>query len=181
MSYWPRFKLTPFEAKFLTKYSSPDDNRRGVLRRFYPGKLELNENTRLPTYDFNIARKSRVFGLSMSGDLSNFRITLGDATGEQYLIGPIEPALLITGPLYNNLSPDFTQIAPTFIPGFSTNIHIFEPNISLAPNQTLTIQGFETEPYGFTNPAPGEYSNANYRIDFTLHVWEFPGMPGSPL
>ena len=183
MSYWPRFKLTPYEAKFVTKYSSPDDNRRGVLRRFYPGFLELNETTRLPTFSFNIARKSRVFGFSASGDVSKFLLTITDATGEQYTVGQVNADLLLTG---NGLpvpgtSVDFSSVGfSKIMPGFSNNIHIFEPNISLSPNQTLTFEGFETEPYGF-NPFDPEIPVASYRMDFVLHVYEFPGMPGSPL
>jgi hypothetical protein len=189
MSYWPRFKLTPYEARYVTKYSSPDDNRRGVLRRFYPGFLVLNETTRLPTFAFNIARKSRVFGLSISGDVSKFRINISDATGEQYTVGQINADLLQTGNLAEvpgiNIALSGTGIGlpvvAKIIPGFNNDIHIFEPNISLAPNQTLTIQGFETEPYGYGNPDPETIPNADYRIDFVLHVYEFPGMPGSPL
>lgn len=183
MSYWPRFKLTPYEAKFVTKYSSPDDNRRGVLRRFYPGFLVLDATTRLPTFAFNIARKCRVFGLSISGDVSKFLLTISDATGEQYTVGQVNASLLLTG---NNLVVPGINVSlgglglPKFMPGFSNDIHVFEPNISLAPNQTLTFEGFETEPYGYGNTDP-EVPNANYRIDFTLHVYEFPGMPGSPL
>jgi len=182
MSYWPRFKLTPYEAKYVTKYSDPDDNRRGVLRRFYPGFLVLDQTTRLPTFAFNIARKSRVLGLSMSGDVAKFLITISDATGEQYTVGQLNADLLMTG---NNLAIPGASISLSpigiskFMPGFNNDIHIFEPNISLAPNQTLTFEGFETEPYGFNTPS--EQQPANYRIDFTLHVYEFPGMPGSPL
>lgn len=179
MSYWPRFKLTPYEAKYVVKYSDPDDNRRGVLRRFYPGFLVLDELTRLPTFSFNIARKSRVFGLSMSGDVAKFLLTINDATGEQYTVGQLNADLLMTG---NNLAVpgvNFITTIPKIMPGFNNDIHIFEPNISLAPNQTLTFSGFETEPYGFNRP--DETSPANYRIDFVLHVYEFPGMPGSPL
>ena len=182
MSYWPRFKLTPYEAKYVVKYSDPDDNRRGVLRRFYPGYLVLDALTRLPTFSFNIARKSRVFGLSMSGDVAKFLITINDATGEQYTVGQLNADLLMTG---NNLTIPGANISLAalsvgkLMPGFNNDIHIFEPNISLAPNQTLTFSGFETEPYGFGVPEGAD--PANYRIDFTLHVYEFPGMPGSPL
>lgn len=187
MSYWPRFKLTNYEAKYVTKYSSPDDNRRGVLRRFYPGYLELNATTRLPTFAFNIARKSRVFGMSMSGDISKFRITISDATGEQYTVGQVNADLMMPGglALVPGANFDLGSLAQgtlaAFMPGFNNDIHIFEPNISLAPNQTLTVQGFETEPYGYS-PIPIEDEEpANYRIDFVMHVYEFPGMPGSPL
>jgi hypothetical protein len=182
MSYWPRFKLTPYEAKFVTKYSSPDDNRRGVLRRFYPGFLELNETTRLPTFSFNIARKSRVFGFSAAGDISKFLITITDATGEQYTVGQVNAALLLTGGSRRipGINSDITEISFYHpLAPFTSDIHIFEPNISLAPNQTLTFQGFETEPYGY-NLIPDTIP-ANYRMDFVLHVYEFPGMPGSPL
>lgn len=182
MSYWPRFKLTPYENRFVTKYSDPDDNRRGVMRRFYPGFLVLNETTRLPTFAFNIARKSRVMGFSASGDISKFLLTISDATGEQYTVGQVNAALLLTG---NSLRSPGANIslpaipAMKLMPGFSNDIHIFEPNISLAPNQTLTFQGFETEPFGYGVPEGSD--PADYRMDFVLHVYEFPGMPGSPL
>jgi hypothetical protein len=61
------------------------------------------------------------------------------------------------------------------VQGYS-DVYIINPNITLAPNQTLTIRGYETEPYGFELEAPNDY-----QVDLTVHVWEYPGMPGSPL
>lgn len=176
MSYWPRLVLTDYEKRFMQKYADPDDNRRGPLRRMYPGVLRLDADTRLPVQNFNIARRSRVFGISFAGDIEHFRIQITDATGEQYTAVPVYVPHLAPG--YAQSLPGVVNgIGPQPLVGGFNDIYIINPNILLQPNQTLTVSGFETEPRGFI-PSEGEF---DFQIDFTLHVWEFPGMPGSPL
>ncbi len=84
MSYWPRCVLTPYEQQYMNKYPNPDDNRRGPLRRFYPGVLRLDADQRRPTFNLGISRRTRVFGLSVSGDVEHFRVNIEDSTGEQF-------------------------------------------------------------------------------------------------
>jgi hypothetical protein len=52
--------------------------------------------------------------------------------------------------------------------------------VILAPNQTLTIEGQETQPPVTVTPEPPILPEtiAPFRLDMTLHVWEFPGMDG---
>ena len=175
MSYWPRLVLTDWEKRFLDKYTDPDTNRRGPLRRFYPAELTLDETNRLPTDQIQISRRSRVFGISVAGDIEHFLITLTDSVGEQFTVGAIPIPLLCPG--YGQTQVGlFTGVGRQPLVGGINDIHILQPNIVLQPNQTLTIQGFPTEPFNFN----GEGQNT-YKVDFTFHVWEFPGMPGSPL
>ena len=175
MSYWPRLILTNWEKQFLNLYANPDDNRRGPLRRFYPASLTLTETERLPIDIITISRRSRVFGISVSGDIEHFRIKISDSVGEQYTPDEI---------YIPHLCPGYTQIQPGLFggvgqnpsPGGFSDVHILNPNIQLSPAQTLTISGFEVEPFDF-----GDAGENDYRVDFTFHVWEFPGMPGSPM
>ncbi len=175
MSYWPRCVLTDYEKRFMNKYPNPNDNRRGPLRRFYPGLLRLDDEQRLPTFNFTISRRSRVFALSFAGDIAHFRVQLQDATGELFTDGPIYLPHLIPG--YSQALPGIINgVGPQpLVPGLN-DIYVINPNIELAPNQTLTLSGFETEPRDFI----AETQN-DYQVDFVIHVWEFPGMPGSPL
>jgi hypothetical protein len=175
MSYWPRCVLTPWERKFMPKYAEPNDNRRGPLRRMYPGVLRLDAEERLPVDNLNIARRTRVFALSFAGDIEHFRVRVFDSTGEQYTADTVYVPHLIPG--YANSQPGVINgLGPQPVsPGFN-DVWVINPNIVLAPNQTLTIAGFETEPRGFAQEEQNDY-----QIDFTWHVWEFPGMPGSPL
>lgn len=49
---------------------------------------------------------------------------------------------------------------------------IQEPSIVLAPNQSLNVNATPADPADLTSTLV---------IELSLHVWEFPGMPGSPL
>lgn len=195
--YWPRLKLTKEEKKWCAKYYEPGGFP-GVQHRWYPGVLELNEFKRNPIFSFNTARRSRVFALTMAGDLHEFRISLEDVTGEQYTPNPIEPALLLGGDVHDVQSswadgpPNGNAIEVYGWRGGwarSTTPQPFiqEPNIVLAPNQTLTVRGEQTRPpQVITTPEEEQppldiLTIAPYRIDLVIHVWEFPGMDGGAL
>ena len=168
--YWPTLKLTKEEAVWITKYYDPSKGRRGVLRRMYPGDLSLNSTERQPNFNLQIGRRSRVFGFTFAGDIDRFRIQIITATGEKHTAVPTRIPHLTTG---YNMSPQGvygvgatpSMALPSLFP------YIADPNIVLEPNETLSINGFQTEDRVATD----------YRIDFVVHVWEFPGMPGSPL
>jgi hypothetical protein len=101
MSYWPRLVLTDEEKEWCVKYYDPDNPKPFVKRRFYPGFLQLTEQKRNPIQSFNIARRTRVFGLDFAGDLSEFKIRIKDVTGEEYTPDPVEPGLLTGGGISN--------------------------------------------------------------------------------
>lgn len=174
--YWPRLKLTNEEKEWTQKYYDPHKRGRGVLRRAYAGSLALTTTQRNPAFTFQIARRARVFGLTISGDVERFLMEIITASGEQHTADPVYIPHLLPG--YNRspqgLLPVNAPLARPEVAGFYEVPYIFDPNIVLLPNQTLNINGLQTEPQA-GDPA------INFRIDMTLHVWEFPGMPGSPL
>lgn len=170
--YWPRLRLTPTEKKYLGKYWDPRTGRRGVLRRMYPGHLVLSNNARLPLFNFQISRRCRVFALTVSGDVDWFRLLIETVSGERHTAEEVYLSGLLTG--YTQLPPGLSG-APATSPtnqGLYPTPYVFEPNILLMPNQSLRLQGSPVT----TNTL----DQGDRRIDFTLHVWEFPGMPRSP-
>ena len=183
--YWPRLRLTPEESKYSIAYDDPGKTQRSVLRRFYHGQLNFNNVIRQDTETLQISRRSRVFALTASGDTNLVEIQILDVTGEQFTTDFIPLAALIGG---SSLDPSsalifspFYDAANLLTPGFNTGFvqghmdtfvpYIFEPNVVLAPNQTLTFNGRPINP-NVIQPL---------HVSFNLHVWEFPGMPGSPL
>lgn len=186
MSYWPRCNLSDYERQYTTKYPNPNNNVRGVLRRFYPAKLELTSTQQMPSFQFQTARRSKVFGLTFAGDTEYFGIKLQTATGEQLFSDFMEVSLLTGGytsglpgmvaGLLSAINPNLSLLMP------SVNPLIFNPAIELSPNQVLTVYGKGLTPFNFVPEGypPLENPPSKYRLDMTLHVWEYPGMPGSP-
>ena len=167
--FWPRLQLTADESKWVSQYYDPNKGRT-VVRRIYNGALSLTDIQRQPTFNFQIARRSRVFALTASGDLSQFKIQLQNSSGEQYFSEPIAASNIFGG--YNQrppsaIYPDFNQVM-----GFPFTLapFVIEPNIVLQPNQTLNLIGSEMIPY----------AGKNYTIEVVFHVWEFPGYHGGP-
>jgi hypothetical protein len=114
-------------------------------------------------------------GFTVSGDVQYFRIEFIDITGEQFTSSPIYLPNLIGGWTQNVLSNIYPANVTDLIES-AVHYHspyIFEPNIVLAPNQTLTVNGYQLVDFQQGDP--------DKQIDFCLHVYEFPGMPGSPL
>lgn len=168
--YWPRLRLTKEEEKYVSKYYSPD-SRNTVKRRIYNGYLALTATARQPTFGFQIARRSRVACITASGDLTQFRLQLQDASGEQYFPDPVSASNIFGG--FNLLPPSANYAASPFTDalGFPCTFapYVFEPNIVLDPNQVLNLIGQGVVPYAGTS----------YRIDVCFHVWEFPAFYGT--
>lgn len=165
--FWPRLQLTAEEQKYVSKYFDPAKSR-GVVRRTYNGQLVLSSVQRQPTFPFQIARRARVFALTASGDLTQFRIQLQDSSGEQYFAEPVAASNVFGG--YNQMPgsaiyPNFTQVLGF---PFTTCPFVLEPNIVLNPNQVLNLIG----------DAQANYAGTNYRMEVCFHVWEFPGFAG---
>jgi hypothetical protein len=181
---WPRFKITPEENQYSSKYENPKSNKHIVLRRFYPGEINITPTIRQDQETFQISRRTRVFGLTASGDINLIEIQITDITGEQFTTDFIPIMNLLGGSIADPRAMEDFQAPPVGSPpsgGLFTGVtpigpisyapHIFEPCIVLAPNQTLSIQGRAIDPT-MTGPL---------HVEMCLHVWEFPGMPGSPV
>lgn len=166
--FWPRLRLTPEEQKSAAIYEEPGSPR-GTLRRFYQGHLELNQTQRLPIWNFQIARRARVFGFTAIGDVHQIRVAFKASSGEEYIVEPQLVSNLLNGWSESGIQQD---TLPVPMPGpyktgtfFYICPFIMEPNIVLSPNQSLQIIGNEVTPY----------EGVSYRVDFCMHVWEFPG------
>lgn len=178
---WPRMRITPEEGRYSSKYEDPRTNKQMVLRRMYTNELNIGAALRQDSVQFQISRRCRVFGLTAAGDLDAFLIELIDSTGEQYTAGPVHLVNLLKG-----WSPDIddaggfdrTLLAPgppvayPVVTVTDCGPFIQEPNIVLAPNQSLNLN---------VTPAAPSNEVTDFRVEVTLHVYEFPGMPGSPL
>ncbi len=173
---WPRFQLTPAEAKYSSIYEDPRRTQQRVLRRMYYNEMVISAQQRLDTISFQISRRCRVFGITAAGDVQDFLVELIDTSGEQYTAGPIHLTNLLTGwnpdPLALDAPLAATQNTEGTVGAVTTGIFIQEPNIVLAPNQTLNVN---------VTPANPDEQVITHVVGLTLHVYEFPGMPGSPL
>jgi hypothetical protein len=191
--YWPRFRLTKSEAKRWCIYSAPDKTQKQVLYRVYAGEIALSTTNKEDTENMQISRRARVFGFTCSGDVHNIELSIYDSAGEQYTMGFIPASLLVLGNVPDFRSISFTNGALATISGVNANQvgfssqhvfgidsqapHIFEPNIVLDPNQTLSIKGrsmlqltdVPTRASPTVDSRPG---TAN--LAFNIHVWEFP-------
>jgi len=173
---WPRFQITPAEAKFSSLYEDPRRRQQRILRRMYYNEMSIGPTQRLDSISFQISRRSRVFGITAAGDVDKFLIELIDTTGEQYTAGPVHLTSLLCGwnpdPLAVDAPLAATQDAVGNVAPVVTGVFIQEPNIVLAPNQTLNVN---------VSPANPNEQVITHLVGLTLHVCEFPGMPGSPL
>lgn len=178
---WPRFRLTPEEAQYSQKYDDPTRGLQPVLRRFYPGELNVTPEIRQDSETIQIARRSRIFAFTASGDINLMELQIIDSSGEQYTSDFIPISQLLCGSNWDPRSVGFfTTNFATAVGQFPGNVknfagyfspHVFEPSIVLAPNQTLS---FNARMINFDLAGP-------IHVDFNLHVWEFPGAFGSPL
>lgn len=208
MFYWPHLELTEYEKLFVGRYSEllpvlgPDKKpiidpatgrprmwrKPGVLRRTYRVILNNTIILNVPEYAqihlegaLQIARRSRVLGLSFSGDAHAWRLRINTASGEEYtprLAGGTYPVVsaMVPGTSWNITSTDMAGPSPLVFDGAVDAMQIawmglpliIEPNWELVPNESLFFTG---EPLT-TDPI---------LLEIAVHVWEFPGMvQGAP-
>src|SRR5882672_7389188 len=115
---WPRFRLTPDEAKYSSKYEDPGKPTVPVLRRLYYGFLNLDPVIRQDQETFQIARRSRLFGMTASGDIDMVEVQISDITGEQFTTDFTPLACLLGG---TNIDPRSNEsFSEAVTPGLST-------------------------------------------------------------
>ena len=178
---WPRFRLTKEESKYNSKYEEPGKSKMPVLRRIYAGELNITTTIRQDSETFQISRRSRLFGITASGDIYAMKIKISDISGEQYTTDYIAMSNLILGgtafdPRSNEIFNPLFNITPGISTGLVSGYYtwapfIFEPSLVMAPNQTVTV---DAQPINPEQEGP-------LHVDLCFHVWEFPGFPGSPL
>ena len=196
MFYWPHLDLTEYEKQFVAAYKVPpteeNPGKPGVMRRTYKCLLNNVINTNVPGFEqvhlvdsVQISRRSRVFALTFSGDVSRWRLNIQNASGEQFtpkapgVSGAVDPRVsaMVPGtswnsgagamilPLYSKLltTPDDPPvITMTQANGMSLPM-LIEPNWQFVPNEALL----------FTGTALVETAIV---LEIGVHVWEFPGM-----
>jgi len=88
MWFWPNCVLTDYERKFVSLYK--DGKKPGVLRRAYrlqlatPAQPDQNIPAIVTTSKIQIARRSRVFAITFSGNLDSWRLTVKNTNGTVY-------------------------------------------------------------------------------------------------
>lgn len=187
--YWPRLQLTKRESERWAPYFDPSKLQRAVIYRLYNGEINLTSTIKEDTENIQISRRARVFALTASGDIHNTELTIYDSGGEQYTMGFSPMANLLLGGIpdprglgtFNTaLSPYYAgrrlSWASVFGLAASQAPHIFDPNIVLDPNQTLSFKGRNMKTLAAVANAgsPNNGRAGASHVSFNVHVWEFP-------
>jgi hypothetical protein len=186
--YWPRLRLTKEESKRWAPYSQPNKLQRNVLYRVYAGELIMSMTNKEDSENFQISRRARIFAITASGDIANTEVQIFDSTGEQYTMGFIPMSNLLCGtaadyramgifsPVASGVNNNAVGFSTPYVFGVDTVApHVFEPNIGLDPNQTLTIksQNMKVLTQLPSPPAPANTNEISV-VSLCFHVWEFP-------
>lgn len=187
--YWPRLQLTKRESERWAPYFDPAKLQRAVLYRVYNGEINLTNIIKEDTENIQISRRARVFALTASGDVHNTEIQIYDSGGEQYTMGFTPMTNMLLGAIGDprGLGTFNTALAPyysgrrlswasVFGNLFSIAPHVFDPNIVLDPNQTLSFKGRNQKTLAVVANAgsPNDGRAGASHVSFNLHVWEFP-------
>ena len=187
---WPSLELTDWERQHVGYYTErvkrADGSyytKPGVLKRVYPIDLARQDDDSADleaqlTDELQIARRTRVFGFSFTGDLGSWRLQIRTASGEA-LTGqeresgdaPVVSAM-VPGTFYNE-HPN-TNIGAQPTADNAQNVHQYgalqiEPNWLLSPNTTMLFEGTIIDEANLT-------ANDQRILTINVHVWEFPGM-----
>lgn len=196
---WPDLQLTEYERKFVRIYKNGD--KPGVLRRTYIRTLNdtANINQNLPIIrlsdQLQISRRSRIFGLTFTGNLDSWRLSIANASGTQYttktprtqrdpVVSSMVPSIQnnanslggLTPPIGVAVSPGIgpnVEVTPLWRSQFQLAPLIIDPNWLLMPNETLIFTG---TPIPISYQVGEEEVTQPLILNIAIHVWEFPGM-----
>lgn len=194
MFTWPKLEMTDYERLWCRPYKTKGKDAKGnptmfsgVLRRVYPLLITNNTDLGDPGAQIQIARRSRVFGLTFSGDISYTRLQITNASGTTYTVGDPRTAkqayisTLISGSAYmlgGAIGPkpkfdpiDTSDAATSMWIGVAEQAApmLIEPNWVLTPNETLIFNGDWTD-------ALEDQEDDTWLVNIAVHVWEFPNM-----
>jgi hypothetical protein len=198
MFTWPTLELTEYERRWVRTYK--EGPYPGVLRRAYEVFFNTVADPLTPGLEavklqgsVQIARRSRVFGLSFAGNLGSWRLQIETASGEQMTPRsndgyPIVSSM-IAGSCWNALSAlgDQVMIAQVNADGVQNSLFfgsstegplLIDPNWELSPNETLRFIGTPFDNQLSAQYPPDPPAVAQKMLSIAVHVWEFPGMDG---
>lgn len=194
--YWPNLQLTKSESKTYALYSEPGKALRNVIYRVYAGELNLSTTITEDTENIQISRRARIFAMTASGDIHNTELEIFDSVGERYTMGFVPMCALLPGGAVDPrgmllwqtarfaslfpVDPDHPTVGNNL--GIGANAcmtfapHVFEPNIVLQSNQTLSLKGRAMVRPRTLNPITvGDPPvQERFTVSFCLHAWEFP-------
>lgn len=186
MFAWPDLELSDYERRFVRPYKT--ETHDGVLRRTYERTISNNNAIPLslglkPSEQVQIARRTRVFGITFSGSIASTRLQITNAAGTLYNVKdprtgkfPYITSLIGGSPYMfgSRLGRDLSTLTqspnagdPTWLSN-EAGILLIEPNWVLTPNSTLIFNGYWTDIEAAVQPAP------TLVVNIMLHVWEFP-------
>lgn len=202
---FPELDLTDYEKTKVSYYATKD--RPGVLNRIYRRSLysQADAGKNIPqiktTEQLQISRRSRIYGMTFTGNLDRWRLQLSNASGTSYTLktprtnrdpivaGMIGGSSYGSGAALGGLVPpinilganiDSESVGPTFnLEGYNFMVKYFqafpfiiEPNWVLLPNETFILSGTPIE----INLTDGALTfNPLLILNVAIYVWEFPG------
>lgn len=179
---WPLLELTEEERQHVAHYQSPD--KPGVLRRIYTARLIVStvvgqiQSQPEQSVQFS-GRRVRVFGLTMSGDLAAWRLTVKNPAGTLFTTEAASVPSLLG---YQEDLTDTNMIAQWAFTGINPNDYLsivapppllFDPNIVIEGTDSLIFSGSLGQPW--VDRAFGQPYRAVLNI--AVHCWEFPEFP----
>lgn len=139
MFSWPNLELTDYERKYCRIYKTKD--KPGVLRRTY--KVVLNNtaapSTNLPVIKLSgqvqIARRSRLFGLTFGGNTDSWRLGITNASGTLYTVKTPRSNL---DPMVTSMLPGMLNNASS-LGGVTAPLDPFNYGDGIGPNAETSI------------------------------------------
>jgi hypothetical protein len=179
---WPSLELTDEERQYVAHYGNP--KKPGVLRRTYTARLiqstvatgPQSQNTQQVNFS---GRRVRVFGLTFSGDIQAWKLTIRNPAGTLYTTEAASvPAMLG----YQEDLTTFAMVPQWRFTGVQPGDYLsivapapllFDPNIIIEGTDSLIFQGTLGQPW--IDAANGQPYRAVLNI--CVHCWEFPEFP----
>ncbi len=205
MWFWPNLQLTEYEKQFVGMYKSKD--KPGVLRRIYEVQLasQAIPDANIPavalTAKIQIARRSRIFAMTFSGNTDGWRLSVRNTNGTLYTMptprtnkfpvvssliagsyanaasmgGVPQPLSLFGLTLAQSVGPAINnQALLPFMQSTSNFPWQIEPNWVCQPNETIVFEGQDISPtYAF---GEGGEAKAAQILNISFYAWEFPKM-----
>ncbi len=160
-----------------------------VRTRRYPYQVQINAANQSATVPHFASRRSRVFRITWTGDVSGVKVNIATSTGDKFTIGPTHVPLLSGHSPYTTYSRSpliLNYPSPLLFPGppVLTGTLYAQPAWELDINPNIVLPGNVTLQFDYSledvSPTGDLLLNAGgaYTVNWVVHQWEFPGFEG---
>lgn len=179
---WMDCKLTKEEQKWCSYRG--ENGLPPVKTRRYPYQFTISSIGQSVSVPHFTSRRSRVFAITWTGDVSAFKVSIATSTGEKLTVNPCHIPLLCGHSIFSTYRRGLVSGYPATVLGATPPASSMKAGWVMTLNPNFVLPGNVALQFDYTleDVSPtGDLvltNQGSYTVSHMVHQWEFPGFQG---